>query len=179
MLKCDPRVFARCPYKGSCVSLEEAVFTEGSDCEKFNQKVLNAPVTNGDKIRMMNDTELARLLSRFENLDDVLHYCRNKPECRQITENDGAVPEAECRKCLVQWLRAPAYEKAFADPEEKQKEEVSESDRILQLYGVLEGHCLLKLDTECNCPDVPDCTYCLAQHLVKQGVTLKGAEHGT
>lgn len=167
MLKCDPRVFARCPYKGSCVSLEQAEFTEGSDCEKFNQKVLNAPVTNGDKIRMMNDTELARLLNRFDNLEDVLHYCRNKPECNAIVQTGGAVPEKECRKCLTAWLRAPAYDKAYADPK------VSEADRIMQLYGVLEEHCLLRLETDTECSrSAPDCTYCLAQYLVKRDVTV-------
>ena len=43
----------------------------------------------------------------------------------------------------------------------------------MQLHEILEGHCLLKPDTECNCPDVPDCAYCLAQHLVERGVTVQ------
>lgn len=168
MMKCDPRVFARCPYKGSCVSLEQAEFAEGSDCEKFNQKVLNAPVTNGDKIRMMNDTELARLLSRFDNLEDVLHYCRNKPECNAIVQAGGAVPEKECRKCLTAWLRAPTYDKAYTEPE--QEAEVTETDRIMQLHDILEEHCILHPERDCSCNDAPDCAYCLARHLIKQGI---------
>lgn len=36
MLKCDPRAFARCPYNKTCVSVEMAEFTEGSDCHRFN-----------------------------------------------------------------------------------------------------------------------------------------------
>lgn len=117
MLKCDPRVFAQCPYKGSCGSYEHAEFPEGSDCDRFNQKILNTPVTNGDRIRMMNDAELARFLSRFDNVDEVLHYCRNRPECEKVVQADGAVPESECRECLAAWLRAPAYEKAFGGKE--------------------------------------------------------------
>ena len=62
MLKCDPRAFARCPYKRSCVSVEEATFTEDSDCDKFNQKVLQSKETNADKIRAMSDRELATFL---------------------------------------------------------------------------------------------------------------------
>lgn len=60
--QCDPRVFARCPYQKSCVSLEHAKFLEGSDCDLFNQKVLNTPITNADHIRAMTNRELAVFL---------------------------------------------------------------------------------------------------------------------
>lgn len=62
VLKCDPRVFARCPYNKTCVSPEEATFTEGSDCHQFNQRVLNTPVTHFDRIRMLDDREMAAYL---------------------------------------------------------------------------------------------------------------------
>lgn len=41
MMKCDPRAFAQCPghqYCSPCAA--EAVFMEGSECDKFNQAVL-------------------------------------------------------------------------------------------------------------------------------------------
>ena len=60
ILKCNPRAFARCPYNKTCVSPEEATFVEGSDCDLFNQKVLRTPITNGDRIRAMSDTELKK-----------------------------------------------------------------------------------------------------------------------
>lgn len=63
MLKCDPRAFARCPYRNSCISVEMAEFTEGSDCHRFNNKVLDMPPTNGDRIRGMDDRELAVFLT--------------------------------------------------------------------------------------------------------------------
>lgn len=62
MPKCDPRVFARCPYKATCGSPEQAEFTEGSDCDLFNQRVLLNPGTNADKIRGMSDLELSTFL---------------------------------------------------------------------------------------------------------------------
>lgn len=63
MMKCDPRAFARCPYNRTCVSVEMAEFTEGSDCHRFNNKVLDVPPTNGDRIRGMNDRDLAVFLT--------------------------------------------------------------------------------------------------------------------
>lgn len=62
MPRCDPRAFARCPYNKTCVPIEEATFTEGSDCDQFNQKVLRTPITNADRIRGMSDMELANFL---------------------------------------------------------------------------------------------------------------------
>jgi len=62
MLKCDPRAFVRCPYNKTCVSVEQATFTEGSDCEKFNQRILQSKETNADHIRSMSDRELATFL---------------------------------------------------------------------------------------------------------------------
>ena len=58
MLKCDPRVFARCPYKGTCGRIEDAKFSEGSDCHKFNQRMLSAPITVADDIRAKSDPQL-------------------------------------------------------------------------------------------------------------------------
>ena len=120
MLKCDPRVFAQCPYKGSCVRLEDATFMEDSDCERFNKRVLSRPVTNGDRIRMMNDAELSEFLYQFNDLENVLHYCQSELECSAIAWEDRLPSMSECRKCLAQWLRSPAYEKAIAGKEEKE-----------------------------------------------------------
>lgn len=63
MLKCDPRAFVRCPYNKSCVTPEQTEFAEGSDCDLFNKKILDKPPTNADRIRMMDDRELAIFLT--------------------------------------------------------------------------------------------------------------------
>ena len=94
MLKCDPRAFARCPYNRSCVTPEQAEFTEGSDCDRFNKKILEKPPTNADRIRMMDDRELASFL-------------------QAIT---GACAERACDRCpighpncvtMIYWVRQP------------------------------------------------------------------------
>lgn len=78
MMKCDPRAFARCPYNITCGSLEMAEFTENSDCHRFNNKVLDMPVTNGDKIRMMDDRELASFLTTITRVC-ADHRCGDCP----------------------------------------------------------------------------------------------------
>ena len=61
-MHCDPRAFARCPYNKTCVSPEQTEFVEGSDCDLFNQKVLEKPMTEADNIRRMSDVELSLFL---------------------------------------------------------------------------------------------------------------------
>lgn len=67
MLKCDPRAFARCPYKRSCSRIEDAIFTEGSDCHKFNQRILSSPITVADEIRGKSDPQLFLFLHTLIN----------------------------------------------------------------------------------------------------------------
>lgn len=63
MLKCDPRAFARCPYRKECSdSPEHTSFYEGTECDCFSQQVIHAPLTNADRIRAMSDEELAEQL---------------------------------------------------------------------------------------------------------------------
>lgn len=62
MLQCNPRAFARCPYKATCAPVEKATFREDSDCDLWNQKVLRNPITNADRIRGMSDREMATFL---------------------------------------------------------------------------------------------------------------------
>lgn len=97
MLKCDPRVFTRCPYKKSCGSLEHANFEQGSDCDLFNQKVLNTPVTIADRIRGMEDMELAMFLHT------ITRACADR-KCEEcpIGENNCTV--------MLHWIRQPELE---------------------------------------------------------------------
>lgn len=97
MLKCDPRVFARCPYKGSCVTIEKAVFPEGSDCDLFNRKVLQTPITNADHIRGMSDIELSTFLYTVTRAC-ADHACDNCP-----------IGEGNCT-VLMYWLRQQVKE---------------------------------------------------------------------
>lgn len=96
-LKCDPRVFARCPYKGTCGSIEDAEFCEGSDCDLFNKKVLSAAVTNADHIRGMSDMELATFLHTAT---------------RACADRNCAVCPIGIENCAVMlhWLKKPEME---------------------------------------------------------------------
>lgn len=39
MIKCDPIAYEKCPDKELCGSSHNAIFFEGSECDKFNNKV--------------------------------------------------------------------------------------------------------------------------------------------
>lgn len=90
MIKCDPRAIARCPYKRPCG--DNPYFLDGSDRDKFNQKVLEPPPTNADRIRSMSDEELADFIQT--------------PFCDLIPGKCGGA----CHDCTLDWLQQPAEE---------------------------------------------------------------------
>ena len=66
------------------------------------------PTTNGDQIRKigsMTDPELAELLWQvlYDDLEDKIRFCPDRPECEELAEQ-GAVPEENCKQCLIDWL---------------------------------------------------------------------------
>jgi len=97
MLRCDPRAFARCPYKGSCGRIEDAEFPEDSDCHKFNRRILSTPVTVSDDIRAKSDPQL------FLFLYTLISSCK-AGDC-------GACPIGE-KNCsnLRNWLKSESKE---------------------------------------------------------------------
>ena len=60
LIRCDPRVYAKCPTRKVCGQVGQAEYFEGSDCDKFAETVLSAPPTCADHIRSMTDEELAK-----------------------------------------------------------------------------------------------------------------------
>lgn len=62
------------------------------------------PQTNADRIRAMTDEELAKLLYEI----DGLGYCKNLPECGELLDAPGGIPEEKCIGCMLNWLRQPA-----------------------------------------------------------------------
>lgn len=43
-MKCDPMAYAKCPTRQYCgSSAADCCFTEGSECDQFNQQVLSRP----------------------------------------------------------------------------------------------------------------------------------------
>lgn len=101
MIKCDPRAKAKCPFKDPCCGDDAGYFLEGSDCDKFNQKVCAVPPTNADRIRGMSDEELAEFLCHFRSDDVVEHAC------------SGCKAEPYCcygHNGMIDWLQQPAEE---------------------------------------------------------------------
>ena len=82
MIKCDPRAFARCPYNKTCAPVGMAEFQEGSDCDLYNQRVLQNPITNADRIRGMSDMEMATFLYTLSRscADHVCEECPIGPD---------------------------------------------------------------------------------------------------
>lgn len=97
MIKCDPRAFARCQYKKACGRIEDAEFTEGSDCDRFNQRILTKPITVADDIRAKSDPQL------FLFLYTLIESCK--------TRNCEACPIGP-EKCasLKTWLKSESKE---------------------------------------------------------------------
>lgn len=96
MLRCSKEAFAQCPTSHLCGSREDATFTEGSECDKFNQEVASHPQTNAARIRAMNDRELIKLLSDFSAFPCVFP----EKDCE----------EESCVDCVTKWLQQPAEE---------------------------------------------------------------------
>ena len=63
--------------------------------------------TIGDRIRDVSDEEMAEFILA-NDLDDEIHFCKNKPECDAILDSDGTITNEMCRKCCIDWLHQPA-----------------------------------------------------------------------
>lgn len=102
MLKCDPRAFARCPYRKECSdSPEHTSFYAGTECDDFNRNILKMPMTNADRIRSMSNEELSKFLCEFRSCDSDGHPCNGcKAERYCYTGHTG----------MEDWLQQPAEE---------------------------------------------------------------------
>lgn len=98
MKYCSIEAFARCPLDERCKDFREACFVEGSECDSFNQSILNRPRTNADQIRSMSDKELAAYLGDIAGDDFHCNYCDG---CHCTGADD------ECDCCLLRYLQSP------------------------------------------------------------------------
>lgn len=66
-------------------------------------KALEPGKTNGDKIRRMSNLQLAIFMMDIAatELDEKIHFCKNKAECKADPEN---VDQQKCIECVVRWL---------------------------------------------------------------------------
>ena len=96
-IKCDSKVKAKCVFKNKCCGDHEGVYLDGSECDKFAQKVLSEPPTNADRIRAMSDEELAKMLTD----GDGGFFCK---DCRDV----GDRCDMNCNERCSAWLQQPA-----------------------------------------------------------------------
>lgn len=61
-------------------------------------------MTNGERIRRMADEELARWLFDLDNCGDRIRCCKDLPECQELVDGDGGVPDEKCIGCMLDWL---------------------------------------------------------------------------
>ena len=64
--------------------------------------------TNADHIRSMISTDegLAEALLQAHDGGMFIPFCKNKPECVDLLE-EGIIPQEECKKCMIEWIREP------------------------------------------------------------------------
>ncbi len=98
MLRCSPKAYAQCPDHHLCGPIEDATFTEDSECAVFNCAVEDKPMTNADRIRAMNDKELAEFIGHNSLCDRIQ------------SEGIWCEEHAVCENCLTVWLQQPARE---------------------------------------------------------------------
>lgn len=80
-------------------------------CEDEELKDAEPPMTNGDKLRQLDDNELAKALDRLAQNVINGNYCEmlgmegnEKPSCFDKDDNSG------CIECALKWLRSPSGE---------------------------------------------------------------------
>lgn len=102
MQRCSEKAFAMCPTRHLCGKIEDATFTEDSDCAAFNRAVEDKPMINADHIRAMSVEELARLF-----VSAVSDGCppEHDWDCKKDEEGWDA-----CDCCWAMWLRQPVEE---------------------------------------------------------------------
>ena len=71
MLRCDKRVYEQCPDKEYCGSLDNAVFFEGSECDKYNRMVI-ADYTIS-KLLTTDVVEVVRCADCKHNIENMGH----------------------------------------------------------------------------------------------------------
>ena len=107
MQRCSKKAYAMCPTRHLCGSIEDAYFSDDSECATFNQEVEDKPMTNADRIRAMGDEELAA------HLNDIGWDCHLCADHRWL-DNEPFLRWEKCdEKCVehcLEWLQQPAEE---------------------------------------------------------------------
>lgn len=71
MLRCSPKAYAQCPDRHLCGPIEDATFTETSECAAFNRSVEDKPITSADHIQAMGDKEFGNVPLTLDQLREM------------------------------------------------------------------------------------------------------------
>lgn len=98
MQRCSKKAFAMCTTRHLCGRIDDATFTDDSECAEFNRAMEDKPMTNADRIRSMSDDELAAFLCnlRSEKACDGCLSCVAEGFCRIVHTG------------MIDWLQQPA-----------------------------------------------------------------------
>lgn len=95
MQRCSKKAYAMCPTRHLCGPIEEATFSDDSDCTEFNRAVEDKPMTNADRIRAMNNYELAVFFAKTK----AALYRADLPVIAYSTQDTAE---------NLEWLQQPA-----------------------------------------------------------------------
>lgn len=63
-------------------------------------------MTNADRIRSMNDEELADAMIMLDvRSGKEIPFCINHKKCTDMLDAGETIPDEMCRQCLIGWLR--------------------------------------------------------------------------
>lgn len=63
-------------------------------------------MTNADRIRSMNDEELADAMIMLDvRSGEKIPFCISHRKCTNMLDAGEAIPDEMCRQCLIDWLQ--------------------------------------------------------------------------
>lgn len=67
-------------------------------------------MTNADRIRSMDNTQLAQFIHQLCSSDIFCKICSNREKCLDIVNGDGEIPDGWCERNILGWLQSPYQE---------------------------------------------------------------------
>ena len=101
-----PATLSSYEQKGNLPSLENAV--KIADTLKISLDWLTGRTkpTNYESIRSMSIDELAEYMYHYWDAP----FCKNKPQCAQLLDAPGGIPDESCIQCARKWLMQEVVE---------------------------------------------------------------------
>lgn len=69
----------------------------------------NKTITNGEKIRLLTDLELAKIIAA-DFMSEIIPFCKSTEKCNEMLDSGKDIPEEMCIECALRWLNEEAEE---------------------------------------------------------------------